>query len=271
MKKIVMFLMTLGAMLMVLGCSGDKEKTSAHVHVEKKTITIATTALAMPEVELGLEDLKKHGYDVNVKVLQDATTMCKAIENGEIDVALHPHKPWMDSYNAGNKTDIAMLTPYIHKNTFGMFSKKYTKPEEIPNGAKIIIPQDESNLARSLFMMEQLGFIKLKEGVTSPTDLDIVSNEKDLKIFKIHVHQVIASLDDADAAFSAVLFAVSNKLDPKYQIATSADADKFGVGFIIANKNKESKWAKDILAAYTTEKVREGINAVYQGSSIPGF
>jgi D-methionine transport system substrate-binding protein len=270
MKKIVMLLVgVVCGMLLFFGCSDSKSKASATV--EKKSITIATTALAMPEVELGIEDLKKRGYEVNVKVLQDATTMCKAIENGEIDVALHPHKPWMDSYNAGNKTDIAMLTPYIHKNTFGMFSKKYATPEEIPNGAKIIIPQDESNLARSLFMMEQLNFIKLKAGVTSPTDLDIESNDKNVKIFKIHVHQVIASLDDADAAFSATLFAVSNKLDPKYQIATSKDADKFGVGFIIANKNKDTKWAKDILASYTTEKVREGINAVYKGSSIPGF
>jgi D-methionine transport system substrate-binding protein len=270
MKKIVMLLAGVAcSMLLFSGCSDDKSKTSATV--EKKSITIATTALAMPEVELGIEDLKKRGYEVNIKVLQDATTMCKAIENGEIDVALHPHKPWMDSYNSGNKTDIAMLTPYIHKNTFGLFSKKYTKADEIPDGAKIIIPQDESNMARSLFMMEQLNFIKLKAGVTSPTDLDIESNAKNVKIFKIHVHQVIASLDDADAAFSATLFAVSNKLDPKYQIATSQDADKFGVGFIIANKNKDTKWAKDILASYTTEKVREGINVIYKGSSIPGF
>jgi len=270
MKKIVMLCASIACgMLLFSGCSDDKSKTGATV--EKKVITIATTALAMPEVQLGVDDLKKKGYEVNIKVLQDATTMCQAIQNGEIDVALHPHKPWMDSYNAGNKTDIVMLTPYIHKNTFGMFSKKYTNPEEIPNGAKIIIPQDESNLARSMFMLEQLNFITLKPGVTNPTDLDIASNPKNLDIIKIHVHQVIASMDDADAALSATLFAVSNNLDPKYQIATSKDADKFGVGFIIANKNKDTKWAKDILASYTTEKVREGINVIYKGSSIPGF
>ena len=139
-----------------------------------------------------------------------------------------------------------MLTPYIHKNVFGIFSSKHKNISEIKEGASIAIPQDESNMSRSLLLLEELGFIKLKPGVTNPTDLDIESNMKQIEIIKLDTHQVISALQDVDAACSAKLF-------------------------IVSSANKDAPWTRDLIKAYTTEDVRNAINSLYKGGSVAGF
>ncbi|MCH5143703.1 MetQ/NlpA family ABC transporter substrate-binding protein [Desulfovibrio sp. UIB00] len=270
MKKIFVLLSVL-ALLCLTACNETKESSKAEASAQPKTLRLACMAYNEPEVQAGVKALEAMNYKVQVIVLQNATIMFEAIDNNEIDASLHAHKPWMDSYNKTKSKSITMLTPYIHKNVFGIFSSKHKNISEIKEGSSIAIPQDESNMSRSLFLLEELGFIKLKPGVTNPTDLDIESNIKQIEIIKLDTHQVISALQDVDAACSAKLFIVSNKVADFTELAQSSDLDKFGVGFTVSSANKDAPWTRDLIKAYTTEDVRNAINALYKGGSVAGF
>lgn len=273
MKRIASVLLLAMMTIFLTACSGGNKtdvKPAAKADTPKKLV-VSCVAFNEPEIEAGVKALEKLGYDVKVTVLQDATTMCQAIMTGEINAALHPHKPWIDSYNAGNKTNVMMLTPYIHKNVFGMYSNKYKSVDQIPNGATIVIPQDESNMSRSLLLLQEKGLLTLKEGVTQPTDLDIKENPKNIKIQKVNVAQVVSSIPDVDAVCSAKMFIVSNGISQDYEICISDDLDKFGVGFIINPARKDEQWVKDLMTVYTSEEERAAIGKIFEGSYVPGF
>lgn len=273
MKRIITILLVVMMAIFLTACSGGNTKDTqpASKADTSKKLVLSSVAFNEPEVMAGVKALEKMGYEVKVTVLQDATTMCQAIMTGEINAALHPHKPWIDSYNAGNKANVMMLTPYIHKNVFGMYSDKYKSIDKIPNGATIVIPQDESNLSRSLLLLQAKGLLTLTAGVTHPTDLDIKENPKNLKIKKVNVAQVVSAIPDVDAVCSAKMFMVSNGISLDYEIAISDDLDKFGVGFIINPARKDEQWVKDLMTVYTSEEQRAAIKEIFKGAYVPGF
>ena len=269
--KNVLVLLSVIALLFMTACNEAKDSPKGEANAQKKTLRLACVAYNEPEVQAGVKALEGMGYKVEVIVLQNATIMFEALDNNEIDASLHAHKPWTVSYNNTKSKNIVMLMPYIHKNVFGMFSTRHKNVSEIKEGASIAIPQDESNMGRSLSLLQELGFIKLKSGVTNPTDIDIESNIKKIEITKLDAQQVISAIRDVDAVCNAKLYLVSNKVTDYTELAQSGDLDKFGVGFTVANVNKDAPWTRDLIKAYTSEEVRGVINALYKGGSVPGF
>ena len=240
---------------------------------EKQKLKLACVAFNYDEVNnpAAIKKLNDMGYEVEVVVLEDATTMNEATMTGEIDASLHQHKPWMDAYNESKNRNMVMLTPYIHYNVFGMYSNKYKSISELPDGATISIPQDSSNMARALLLMEQQGLIKLKDSVKIPTTLDIVEIPKNLNINELHSHQVVRSMPDVDACATAKMFIVSNNIPLDTEICVSGDLKDFGVGFVINPSMVGEKWAKDLISAYTSDEMREEINRIFKGCYVPGF
>lgn len=239
---------------------------------ELKPVKVATVAFNEAEVNnpVAIRMMKDRGFDLQVIRLDQATTMNEAVENGELQASLHQHKPWMDAYNKGKKKAMVMLEPYIHYNVFGMYSMKYKTVADIPNGAKIVIPEDLSNQARALRLLEQIGFITLPKDVELPTLFDIKENPKALEISKVHVHQVMKTLPDVDAVLGAKMFQVSNKVDPKTEIYVSKDLAEFGVGFVTTAANKDADWAKALTEVFTSEEMKAEIRRIFQGSYVPG-
>ena len=263
------FAVLTGAVLMAFavfvgGCGAGNNSS------DKKDLTLAASSFNYDEVndKVALDALKAKGYNVKVIVLEDATTMNEATMNGDIDASLHQHKPWMDSYNKSKGRDMVMLQPYIHYNVFGMYSDKYKSPSELPQNAKIVIPEDPSNTARALNLLQQQGLITLKEGVTLPTLLDIESNPKNLQFTSVNTAQVMKSLPDVDAVCVAKMFQISNYVPDSTQIAVSTDLTKFAVGFVVAPQNKDAQWAKDLVEAYTSPAMKAEIAKLFQGSYI---
>lgn len=240
---------------------------------EKQKIKLSCVAFNYDEVNnlVAIKKLNDMGYEVEVIVLEDATTMNEATMTGEVDASLHQHKPWMDAYNESKNRNMVMLTPYIHCNVFGMYSNKYKNISDLPDGATISIPQDSSNMARALLLMEQEGLIKLRDSIEIPTTLDIAENLKNLKINELHSHQVVSSMADVDACATAKMFIVSNNVPLDTEMCVSKDLKEFGVGFVIAPENEGKQWTKDLIAAYTTDEMREEINRIFKGCYVPGF
>ncbi|QXE18020.1 hypothetical protein B5S50_03700 [Clostridium sp. 001] len=273
MKKRVLsvLLCVVMSVVMLMGC-GNKSTDKNGASKDKKTLKLACVAFNYDEVNdpIAINKLKKLGYDVKVIVMEDATTMNEACMKGEIDASLHQHKPWMDAYNKSKKQNMVMLKPYIHYNVFGIYSKKWENIKDIPNGAKVCLGEDSSNQARGLLMLQKAGMIKIKDGVTVPTTLDIAQNPKNLKFTTVNVAQVMSSLPDVDICLSAKMFQVSNKISQDTEIYTSDDLYNFGVGFVVSPDNANAKWAKDLTDAYTTPEMKKEINKIFKGCYVPG-
>lgn len=266
MKKQILFAAAIAAGLILGGCGSDSGKNTA----EKKTITLAASSFNFDEINspVALNALKAKGYEVKTIVLEDATTMNEAAMSGDIDASLHQHKPWMDSYNRSKKRDMIMLTPYIHYNVFGMYSDKFKSVSDIPQNAKVVIPEDPSNTARALNLLEQQGLITVKKDVSLPTLLDIETNPKNLQISQVNTAQVMKALADVDFVCVAKMFQISNKVSEDTQIAVSNDMEKFAVGFVIAPQNKDAAWTKDLTEAYTSPEMKAEIVKIFKGSYV---
>ncbi|MBE2984624.1 hypothetical protein CCAL9344_02185 [Campylobacter sp. RM9344] len=261
-QKQILGIVLVGALFLV-GCGSDKTSSA-----EKKSLTLAAASFNYDEVNspVALDALKAKGYDVRVIVLEDATTMNEAAMNGDIDASLHQHKPWMESYNKSKKRDMVMLEPYVRYNVFGCYSMKFKNIADLPEGAHVIIPDDSSNTARALNLLEQEGLVDLRKDVSIPTALDITANPKNLKIETVIGNQIPKALPDVDMGCVAKMYQVNNNISPDTQIAVSKDMTKFAVGFVVTAQNKNAPWAKDLTDAYTSDAMQDEIHRIFKDS-----
>lgn len=259
---------------MAVGMTACGSKSSEeNKNNEKKTIKIGSIAYNQDEVlvEPAVEKLKEEGYEVKSLVFENATVMNEAIQEGSLDATLHEHKPFLDAYNESKGTDLVMLKPYVHYNQFSLLSDKYKKVEDIPDGAEIVVSDDSANQARGLLFLQELGLIKLTDGVEFPTTLDIVENPHNFKITVVAHHQVVKSLPDVDAALTSTFLLYSNGGTKDEIVATSDDLNQYGVGFVVAKKNADSDWAKALAEAYGTEEASDAIGKIFNGGYVPGY
>ena len=265
--SILKTILILTACLFAISCGGSKNGANSS---DKKKIKLAAVSFNIDEVnnKVAIDALKAKGYEVEVIVLEDATTMNEAAMNGEIDASLHQHKPWMDSYNKSKNREMVMLEPYIHYNPFGMYSAKIKNVSEVPQNAKAVIPQDPSNAARALSLLEQQGLITLKKGVELPTLLDIETNPKNIQFTQVNTAQVMKSLQDVDFVCVAKIFVISSNINDVIEIATSSDVNQFAVGFVINPANKDAKWTKDLTDAYTSPEMKAEIAKIFKGGYV---
>ena len=273
-NKLKRLLIISTALAIVAGTTACGNKTSKETESkEKKTITIGSIAYNQDEVlvEPAVQKLKEEGYEVKSLVFENATVMNEAVLEGSLDATLHEHKPFLDAYNESNGTDLVMLKPYVHYNQFSLLSDKYKKVEDIPDGAEIVVSDDSANQARGLLYLQELGLIKLTEGVEFPTTLDIVENPHNFKITVVAHHQVVKSLPDVDAALTSTFLLYSNGGTEDEMISTSDDLNQYGVGFVVTKENADSDWAKALAEAYGTKEVSDAIGKIFNGGYIPGY
>lgn len=271
-KKAIILAISSVMLLSISGCGKSENSNNASAET-KKTIKIGSIAFNHDEVaaESAIVKLSELGYEVECLTFENATVMNEAILEGSLDTSLHQHKPWMDNYNKQKGTNLIMLEPYIHYNEYSIMSDKYKSVEELPDGATIVISDDGSNQARALLFLKELNLITLKDGVTVPTILDIQDNPHNYKITPVQHHQVIATMPDVDACMTSTYLLISNNVSMETVIASSSDLTEYGVGFVIDSKKKDEKWVKDLVGAYTTDKMRDKINELFKGGFVPGF
>ena len=144
--------------------------------------TIVVGASSTPHAEI-LEQVKgtlaEQGYTLDIRIFDDYILPNTSLDEGDLDANYFQHKPYLDSFNAQNGTKIASAAA-IHYEPFGLYGNGITSLENIPAGTTIIVPADDSNETRALFLLEQEGLIELAEDATiekGVTILDIADNK----------------------------------------------------------------------------------------------
>ena len=277
-KKLVVILLSLIMVFALSACDGDTDESSATVNdantMEKTTIKLSTTEYNYDEVnaEYAIKAMEAKGYTVEVVAFQDAGTQNQAIMNGEIDASLQQHKPFLDSYNESKGTDLTMITPYIHKCDYGLYSMKYDSLDSIPDGATIVIGADASNMARALIFLKSLGWVDFDDSLEIPATLDITANPKNIEFEELATQQVANSLPDVDGVCISRMNIIGLGYDVNdTELAIADEGETYGVGFVVKGENKDAQWVKDLVECYTTDEMRDFINTRYEGAFTPTF
>ena len=232
----------------VLALQGCDQKTDRN-HIKVGVINGAEQDVAEVARQVAKE---KYGLDVELVTFNDYVLPNEALSKGDIDLNAFQHKPYLDQQikDRGYK-----LVPV--GNTFvypiAGYSKKIKSLDELKEGSQIALPNDPTNLGRSLLLLQKVGLIKLKDGVgLLPTVLDVTENPKNLKLVELEAPQLPRSLDDQQIALAVIntTYASQIGLTPAKDGLFVEDKDSPYVNLLVAREdNKDAENVKKFVQA----------------------
>ncbi|MBK5073246.1 MetQ/NlpA family lipoprotein [Budviciaceae bacterium CWB-B4] len=254
--------------LALAGC-GQEEKNPNHIKVG----VIVGAELKVAEVAKQVAK-DKYGLEVELVSFNDYVLPNEALSKGDIDLNAFQHKPYLDQQMKERGYKLAVVG-----NTFvypiAAYSKKIKSIDEIQDGAQIAVPNDPTNLGRSLLLLQKQGLIKLKEGVgLMPTVLDVVENPKHLKIIELEAPQLPRSLDDNQVTLAIINTAYSSQigLTPTKDGIFVEDKDSPYVNIIVSREdNKDSENVKKFVQAFQSDEVFNAADKEFKGGAIKGW
>lgn len=259
------------------GCGAKKDSSSDTKKEETKKIVIGASPSPHADIlKVAKKELKKEGYELEIKEYSDYVQPNTALESGDLDANYFQHKPYLDDFNKKKKTHL-VSAGMIHYEPFGIFPGKTKTLKDLKKGATVAVPNDTTNEARALLLLQDQGLIKLKDGAgLTATKKDIVENKKDLAIKEIEAAQIPRSLKDVDIAVVNGNYALQAGLKVNKDALATEDADSVGAktyGNIVAVKKGNEKLAatKVLIKALKSDTVKKYINDKYDGAVVPLF
>ncbi|GIO92753.1 MULTISPECIES: MetQ/NlpA family ABC transporter substrate-binding protein [Paenibacillus] len=273
-----MALMMLALILLLAGCgqkqNGKEDQESGQSGAgEEVTLKVAALIPPMTDVlEMAKPKLKEEGINLEIVILSDNVQPNNALANKEVDANFFQHVPYMEEYNANNGSELVPVVP-IYNAVFGAYSKRYDKIEDLPEGATIAIPNDPSNIGRSLVMFEKNGLIKLKEGVgIKATQADIIDNPKNYKFKEVDLLMLARTLDDVDMVAMTPAYAKPLGLTPKNDaLITEGKDSEFTITLIARKDNVDSEPIQKLAKAMTSQEVKKFFEDNYSEIALPAF
>ena len=254
--------------LALAGCGQDEKDPN---HIKVGVIVGAEQQVAEVAQKVAKD---KYGLDVELVTFNDYVLPNEALSKGDIDVNAFQHKPYLDQQikDRGYK-----LVPV--GNTFvypiAGYSKKIKSLSELQPGSQIALPNDPTNLGRSLLLLQSEGLIKLKDGVgLLPTILDVTENPKNLQLVELEAPQLPRSLDDQQIALAVIntTYASQIGLTPAKDGLFVEGKDSPYVNLLVARENnKDAENVKKFVQAYQSDEVNEAANKIFNGGAVKGW
>ncbi|WP_155964270.1 MetQ/NlpA family ABC transporter substrate-binding protein [Streptococcus ruminantium] len=274
--SLVAVALTVG-LLAACGHSSSKSESSA------TTVHIGVMSLSDSEQARWDKIQEILGDEVKLKFTQftDYSQPNKAVVEKEVDINAFQHHNFLKNWNTENDANlVAIADTYIapirlYSGTDGG-KNKYTKVEDIPNGAEIAVPNDPTNESRALYLLQSAGLIKVGvSGTELATIADITENEKNLKITELDASQTASSLSSVDAAVVNNTFVLEAGLDYKNALYKEQKDENSSQWYnLIAarsdwEKSEQAAAIKKIIAAYHTDEVKKVIEKTSDGMDEP--
>lgn len=218
------------------------------------------------------DDLKAKGIDLEIVEFTDYVTPNLALNDGDLDANYFQHLPYLESFCKDRGLNLVSAAT-VHVEPMGLFSKKFAKVQDLPDGAVIAIPNDPTNGGRALLLLQSAGLIALAEGSgLSATELDVEKNPHGFSFCPLEAAQLPRSLDDVDAAVINGNYAIPAGFNPAKDALLVEGAQSPYANVIAVRSGDEKK--PEILAlvkALSSEKVRDFILKTYKGAVLPAF
>lgn len=241
---------------------------------DDKTITVAATAVPHAEIlEQAKPILEAQGYTLEIKVFSDYVQPNNVVEAGEFDANYFQHIPYLESFNEEQGTHLVNAGG-IHYEPFGLYPGKESDLANI-EGATIAVPNDTTNEARALLLLQDNGYLTLKDGVgLTATKLDIVDNPYNIEIVELEAAQIPRNLVDVsfgimngNYAMEAGYTVSENAL--LYESAESDAAATYVNVIAVKEGNENSEKIKALVDVLKSDEIKDYINETYNGGVIP--
>lgn len=265
MKKKLLSILLCFSMTMVFmaGCGQSEASKAAEKGEKKEKIIIGTSSVSKHLGESGREALEKMGYEVEIKVFDDYVLPNSALVEGSIDANIYQHEPYMENYNKSNGTGIVMMSPKLWNYYSGLYSVKADTLEELPDGGKIGIAEDASNISEQLQELQEAGLIKLNDKPSSGefyTLADITENPHNYEII-LGGGNKYKNMEDFTAIIGTSNTMAEAGVDPTKHLLKKFVNEDLALGMCVDGKNKDADWVKDIMEAYTSDEARANVPA----------
>ena len=274
-KKIVAALVgisVLGSVFVGCGSKGTDNKAGS----TDKTIVVGAGVTPHAEILRAVEsNLKEKGYTLKVVEYNDYVIPNTALEGGELDANYFQHQPYLDDFNKQKGTHLVSAAS-VHFEPFGIYAGKTKALADLKEGAKVAIPNDTTNEARALLLLEAQGLIKLKEGAgITATKVDIVENKLNLQIEELEAAQVARALQDVDVACINGNYAIGAGLSVEQALAVEASdslaAKTYANIIAVKTGNENTDKTKALVEAVTSETAKTFMKDKFKGAVVPVF
>lgn len=293
MKKIASLLLTGALGLGLLAGCGGNGKTAETKTPETTAPTTETTAPAgtaslegttlkvgaspAPHAEI-LEVVRdllaKQGVTLDIVEFDDYVLPNTALEEGDLDANYFQHITYLNNFNDEHGTHLVSVAD-VHYEPFAIYPGKTSALADLPDGAKIAVPDDGTNEARALMLLESNGLITLKEGVgLAATKLDVAENPHDYDIVEMEAKLLPTALADVDLAVINGNYALGAglKSDEALAFENASESTKPYVNVLAVKEGKEEDPAiQALVSALTSQEVKDFMNETYGNAVQPVF
>ena len=258
------------------GCGSGKESNSSQEATQTSETTLKVGASLTPHAEI-LEKAKpilaKEGVNLEIVKIEDTVTPNTGLVEKSLDANFFQHQPYLDDFNKENKTDLVSAGSG-HYEPFGIYAGKVKDLSALPEGATVAVPNNVTNEARALLLLQQEGLLKLKDGVDIKATInDIVENTKNIKFKEIAPEQLVRSLPDVDVAVINGNYAIEGGLHVKDALAVESNqsvaAKTYANIIAVRKEDQENEAVKKLVTVLQSEEIRKYINDTYDGAVVP--
>ena len=275
MKKKILALALAGVLVVgaLTGCDSSKSESSEKKTDDKK-ITVAASATPHAEIlEEAKTLLKDKGYELEVKVFDGYVQPNNVVESGEFDANYFQHVPYLEQFNEEKGTHL-VVAGKIHYEPFGIYPGTKKDLKDIAKGDKIAVPNDTTNEARALLLLQDNGIIKLKDGAgIKATVNDIEENPNNIEIVELEAAQVPRVVNEV----AYVVLNGNYALEANYTVKKDAlayeksdsEAAKTYVNVIAVKEgNENSEKIKALVDVLKSDTIKKFIDEKYDGAVI---
>ncbi|QEI05490.1 hypothetical protein FXN63_06270 [Pigmentiphaga aceris] len=262
--KTFLFAAVLAASLTPLGAQAQDAQ-------KKNLVFGATAGPYADQIKWGIKPiLEKQGYTVKVVEFADYVQPNHALADGALDANAFQHIVYLNKFASDHKL---ALSPLVQVPTapIGLYSNKFKNVSEVKDGARVAIPNDPTNLARALIMLQDLGWIKIKANFNPVTasEKDVESSAKNIKLVPLEAAQLPRSLADTDFSFVNGNFAIASGLKLTDALSLEAIPDQYMNLVAVRTADKDRQFVKDIAAAYRSAEFGDVVKQRFAGFYVP--
>lgn len=253
------------------------ESTAETSELAGTTLKVAASPTPHAEIlNVAKEILAEQGIDLEVVEFSDYVQPNLVTESGEVDANYFQHKPYLDNFNKEKGTHLVSVEG-IHFEPFGLYPGKTKELKDLQDGATVAVPNDATNEARALLLLQDAGLIKLKDPKDiNATPKDTTSNPKNLKFKELEAAVVPTVIKDIDIAALNGNYAIQAGFDPTKDTLATEKADGLAAKtyqniLVVKEGNENTAKTKELKKALKSDEVRDYINKNYKGAVVPVF
>lgn len=272
-KFVVSFLACSIALSLAVGLTGCGAQKQGPVK-EGSIVVGASPSPHAQILEAVSEQLAQKGYQLEIKEFTDYIMPNTALEDGELDANFFQHQPYLTDFNEKNGTKLVSAAA-IHFEPLGIYGGKTADLADLPEGAQIAVPNDTTNEARALWLLQAQGIIEVDEQAgLEATKQDITSNPKNVEIVEMEAAQLPRALADVDFAVINGNYAVAAEIADQVLVTEDKDSEaaKQYANIVAVRESDENREdIKALVEALQSDEVKAYIEETFGSTVIPVF